>query len=81
MTSELGLNDGVNMEGGFNLNKIWDDSHLICYMDDKNKKRWKCLWCNENYAGWHATKALIHLAKEPRWTLLRVKHTYQMMMH
>jgi hypothetical protein len=32
----------------FSLNKIWDDSHLLCYLDDNQKKRWRCLWCNEN---------------------------------
>jgi BED zinc finger len=54
----------VPADNGFSLNKIWDDSHLLCYFDDNQKKRWRCLWCNENYSGWHATKALIHLAKE-----------------
>jgi anaerobic ribonucleoside-triphosphate reductase len=32
MTSEVGLNDSVITDGGFNLNKIWDDSHFICYI-------------------------------------------------
>jgi hypothetical protein len=44
-------------------NKIWDDCHLECYLDNEQRKRWRCLWCNENYAGWHVTKAVIHLAK------------------
>jgi hypothetical protein len=73
MTSVVDLNDGSNADCAFNLSKIWDDSHLLCYVDDKNKKRWKCLWCNENYAGWHATKALIHLAKEPKMDIAPCK--------
>jgi hypothetical protein len=57
----------------FSLNKIWDDCHLQCYYDDQQKKRWRCLWCNKNYAGWHATKALIHLAKEPKMDIATCK--------
>jgi hypothetical protein len=48
------------------LNKNFEDPHLQCYLDNKQKKWWHCLWCDENYAGWHATKALIHLAKVPK---------------
>jgi hypothetical protein len=48
------------------LNKIFDEPHLQCYLDSEQKKRWRCLWCNKNYTGWHATKALIHLAKVPK---------------
>jgi hypothetical protein len=46
---------------------------VLCYLDDKQKKRWRCLWCNENYGGWHATKALIHLAKEPKMDIATCK--------
>jgi hypothetical protein len=53
-------NDDGATDSALNLNKIWDDGHLVCYLDDNQKKRWRCLWCNENYAGWHATNALIH---------------------
>jgi hypothetical protein len=40
----------------FSLNKIWDDTHLLWYLDNNQKKYWHCLWCNENYGGWHATR-------------------------
>jgi hypothetical protein len=65
--------DGGMTDNTFNISKIWDDTHLICYLSDNQKKRWKCLWCNENYAGWHATKALIHLAKEPKMDIAPCK--------
>jgi hypothetical protein len=65
--------DVTASENVFSLNKIWDDCHLQCYHDDNQKKRWRCLWCNENYAGWHATKALIHLAKEPKMDIATCK--------
>jgi hypothetical protein len=39
----------VPVDNGFSLNKIWDDSHLLCYFDDNQKKQWRCLWCNETY--------------------------------
>jgi hypothetical protein len=55
------------------MNKIWDDCHLECYLDSEQRKRWRCLWCNENYAGWHATKAVIHLAKAPKMDIAPCK--------
>jgi hypothetical protein len=63
---EKNPNDDGETDSALNLNKIWDDGHLVYYLDDNQKKKWRCLWCNENYAGWHATKALIHLAKESK---------------
>jgi hypothetical protein len=45
--------DVTASENVFSLNKIWDDCHLLCFYDDNQKKQWRCLWCNENYVGWH----------------------------
>jgi hypothetical protein len=61
------------LDAGFSMNKIWDDCHLECYLDKEPKKRWRCLWCNKNYGGWHATKAVIHLAKAPKMDIAPCK--------
>jgi hypothetical protein len=32
-------NDDVATNSALNLNKIWDDGHLVCYLDDNQKKQ------------------------------------------
>ena len=39
------------------ISSIWDDDH-IWRLDEKN---WQLLWCDQNFQGINATKALAHL--------------------
>ena len=46
------------------LTEIFDDhDHFEKYFDDNRKARWRCLWCNEDFAGHNATKCLRHVVK------------------
>ena len=42
------------------ISSKWDDDH-IRRLDDKN---WHCLWCNQNFQGINATKALYHVLEK-----------------
>jgi len=47
------------------LTSIWDDDKVqkLDY-DDKGRRKWKCLWCNMEFAQWNTCKALSHVIKE-----------------
>ena len=42
------------------ISSIWDDDH-IRRLDEKN---WQCLWCNQNFQGTNATKALANVLEK-----------------
>jgi hypothetical protein len=51
---------GIHVHGS-----IYDDDMVEKYLDKEGKQRWKCKWCNMEYAGWNATKVIRHLNKVP----------------
>ena len=40
-----------------------DREHFTTYIDNNGKPRWRCGWCNVDFAGHNATKALYHIIK------------------
>jgi hypothetical protein len=55
-----GDNDGKN-----NLQKsIFEDKYLSIFQDGKGVSKWRCGWCDKEFSGWNATKALQHLTKQ-----------------
>ena len=47
-----------------NLSYIFEDAYATTYITDDGKKRWRCEWCKKDFAGWNATKALLHLIQK-----------------
>lgn len=46
------------------VKSIFDDDMLEKTTDADGKRRWQCLWCNQSFGGWNATKALFHVARQ-----------------
>jgi hypothetical protein len=42
---------------------IFDDDMIDKYTDPAGKPRWRCMWCDNSFAGWNATKAVAHVNK------------------
>jgi hypothetical protein len=42
---------------------IFKDKYLSKFQDDKDVRKWRCGWCEKEFSGWNATKALQHLSK------------------
>ena len=42
---------------------VWDFDHVSRSGTCKADHQWKCLWCNQTFRHWNATKVLYHLAK------------------
>ena len=40
-----------------------DTEHFSTYFDNDGKPRWRCGWCNVDFAGHNATKALHHIVR------------------
>ena len=40
-----------------------DAEHFKSYSDENGKMRWRCGWCNIEFAGHNATKALYHIMR------------------
>ena len=49
-----------------NLSYIFEDAYATTYITDDGKKRWRCEWCKKDFAGWNATKALLHLIQKKK---------------
>jgi hypothetical protein len=43
---------------------IFEDKYCTKYQDEKGDRKWRCGWCNKEFSGWNATKALQHLTKQ-----------------
>jgi hypothetical protein len=43
---------------------IFDDKYCTKFHDEKGKRKWRCGWCEKEFSGWNATKALQHLTKQ-----------------
>jgi hypothetical protein len=42
---------------------VWELEHVKKLGTGKTDWGWKCLWCNQTFKSWNATKCLYHLAK------------------
>jgi hypothetical protein len=45
------------------VGSVFDDEMVEKIMDNGGKPRWRCKWCDNDFAGWNATKAIAHLNK------------------
>ena len=43
------------------LGNIWQDDHVLKFVNDKGEKFWRCLWCRQHFSQWNSTKAIHHL--------------------
>ncbi len=48
------------------MNSIWDDDKDEKYKDETGEKRMRCLWCNNSFSSWHATRMICHALKFPK---------------
>jgi hypothetical protein len=44
---------------------VWEFEYVMKTGSTKADGGWKCLWCNNTFKGWNATKVLRHIAKIP----------------
>jgi hypothetical protein len=44
---------------------VWDFAHVQKHGSPKDNPTWSCLWCNQKFKQWNATKVLYHLVKVP----------------
>ena len=58
-TSTSTRNDGIRHSVG----SVFDDEMIEKIMDNNGKPRWRYKWCDNDFAGWNATKAIAHLNK------------------
>lgn len=49
------------------VQSVWDFEKIekLGVAGDELSKRWRCGWCSTTLRGWHATKAMNHLARRP----------------
>jgi Zn-finger protein len=45
------------------VSSVWDFDHIQRNGTAKGSQSWTCLWCNQTFKQWNATKVLYHLVK------------------
>lgn len=45
------------------VSSVWDFDHIQRNGTTKGSQTWTCLWCNQTFKQWNATKVLYHLVK------------------
>ena len=55
-------NDDQDINELQDLKSIWEDDMVEKFIDkNSNKSLWRCKWCNKEFSGWNATKAMQHV--------------------
>lgn len=60
VTSKLSQKSKKSSKG---LENIWECDKIEKFNAPDGKPRWRCLWCNADFAQWNFTKALLHVTK------------------
>jgi hypothetical protein len=53
----------VEIDDASGVSSVWELDHVLKQGDCKANQTWKCLWCNNTFKRWNATKVLYHLNK------------------
>ncbi len=51
------------------LTCIWEDDKVEKYKDYTGEKQMRCLWCNQSFNSWHASRMISHVLKLPKGAL------------
>jgi hypothetical protein len=43
------------------VGSVWEDKKVLKWQNEKGEKSWQCLWCQQHFSQWNATKAIHHL--------------------
>ncbi|CAJ1966485.1 unnamed protein product [Cylindrotheca closterium] len=43
------------------VGSVWEDDKIMKWSDQKGQKFWRCLWCDQRFSQWNATKTIHHL--------------------
>lgn len=43
------------------VGSVWKDTNVLKIQNKQGEKSWQCLWCNQHFSQWNATKAIHHL--------------------
>ena len=69
MKSDSEFDDGYVKEDNEDevhvLDIIWEDSHIQVLSEG-----WRCLWCNQEFKGRNATRAISHVIGRPLYLLI-----------
>jgi hypothetical protein len=64
-SSAVGVDDDDGDGSAKVYHNVWELERVLKTGSNKANGGWKCLWCNNIFKGWNATKVLRHLAKIP----------------